>query len=126
MAQTKLMNAKVIEQIIRDTSVDILDPLLSAFLSELNEHQVLLTTAFKAQSITQIASEAHALKSCSGTFGAQALYMHSMALEDKAKLTDINIELLSSNVNQVLDTLKATQQYYQAYDFSEIKSIVNT
>jgi HPt (histidine-containing phosphotransfer) domain-containing protein len=124
MSHPELLNPKVIEQIIRDTSIEVLDPLLSAFISELEKHQAQLINAFKEQAILQIVAEAHALKSCSGTFGAQALYEHSMALEDKAKLTEASIAALNNDINLVLDTITVTRQHYQTYDFSEIKNTV--
>lgn len=125
MPQATLLNPQVITQIISDTSIDMLEPLLAAFLDELVKHQQLLTSAHTTGNIQQVTGEAHALKSCSGTFGAERLYQQAMQLEDNAKLANSNATLLSDNVATVIETIEATRKHYQAYDFSEIKNAVS-
>lgn len=125
MYKMELLNPKVIEQIIKDTSLDMLDPLLAAFKNELDKHQQQLLGSLEEKNIKQIAEEAHSLKSCSGTFGAQHLYQHSMILEEAAKLAVVNIATLKNDVINTIAAIKATRHCYENYDFSEIKKAIN-
>lgn len=108
-----LRDQTVLEQLVRDTSQASLIPLLTLFLKELDTRFDAIQLAAGAGNVDAVREEAHALKSCSGTFGALQLQELATSLEYAARDEDISlVDILTTKLDLVsLETQKNYQDY---------------
>ncbi|MBU2708925.1 PAS domain S-box protein [Zooshikella marina] len=103
----------ILNQLVKDTSQESLTPLLNMFITELDSRFEAINLAVGIKDFDAIREEAHALKSCSGTFGASKLQRLTMQLEYAAK--DYDTSLVDTLVDQFQSVLLATRKSYQEY-----------
>ncbi len=75
------MDDKVLQQLAEDTSAELVPEMVAVFLKELNKRLVNIEQACEQKNVEAVASEVHALKSSSGTYGA-------LKLQSIAKMAD--------------------------------------
>ncbi len=75
------MDDKVLQQLAEDTSAELVPEMITVFLKELKKRLVNIEQACEQKNVEGIASEVHALKSSSGTYGA-------LKLQSIAKMAD--------------------------------------
>ena len=104
-AASDLVNSDVLNQLRNDAGPALVNELIAAFMAETDERLVRIADAIKAGNHTEIAAEAHSMKSSSGTFGALPLQALSIILETAATEGDsaalaANHEKLSALVSK--------------------------
>lgn len=117
---TPLLNKKVIDSLITDTSRECMLMMLEAFCVELDKRRTLLAKALHEHNLSQLTEQAHAIKSCSGTFGASQLYDWARTLEQKARTQHYTVENLQSESRELISILEQTEQQFTAYRLSEL------
>ncbi|MGI0116042.1 PAS domain S-box protein [Zooshikella sp. RANM57] len=108
-----LLEQSILNQLIKDTSQESLVPLLNMFITELDTRYESIDLAVDVKDFDVLREEAHALKSCSGTFGASKLQRLAMQLEYAAK--DYDTSLVNTIAAEFQSTLLATRDNYQDY-----------
>lgn len=108
-----ILEQKILIQLIKDTSEELLIPLLNMFVTELDTRIDSIDLAMDVKDFDAIREEAHALKSCSGTFGASKLQKIAMQLEYAARDYDIN--LIDTIGKQFRTVLLSTKKSYKQY-----------
>lgn len=115
----ELLSESVIEQLARDTSKDSIPMMLEMYCTEVELRLQKLKVASSQEDIVEIAEQVHALKSCSGTFGANALFEAAKQLEDKARSGELGANELSGDVSQLeaiaIETKKVYQEFSKSY-----------
>ncbi len=112
----KILSQAVIDQLIQDTSLELLPVMLNSFIEELDRRSIAfeeVSQSWSPELLTPLRDAAHALKSCSGTFGAELLHEHSKQLEDalRAELT----APIPGYISEVREAIQLTQEKYRAY-----------
>ncbi len=112
-----VMSQSVIDQLVRDTSIDLLPIMVNSFIEELerraNDFEQTAAQWQAESAALPLRDAAHALKSCSGTFGAELLYEHAKILEDalRAELSDP----IATYIVNVRQALQQTMECYCTY-----------
>lgn len=112
-----ILSQDVINQLIQDTSLELLPVMITSFLEELERRSAAFEESAELWQAEHaplpLREAAHALKSCSGTFGAELLYERAKALEDalRAELFDSVPELIEA----LREAVQQTQQRYRAF-----------
>lgn len=83
------VNIKVIDTLIKDTSVDFFPSLLEVFEAETAQRLANIDAALSAQDTKSLSIESHSLKGTSATFGAETLRSVVAALERASKAGDL-------------------------------------
>ena len=81
------MSDDVLQQ-LRNDAGPLVNELIVAYMNETNERLVRIAAALEAGNLEEIAADAHAMKSSSGTFGALSLQALSARLEAAAREDD--------------------------------------
>jgi PAS domain S-box-containing protein len=81
---SELLSDEVLAQLSKDTSVEALPMMISVFTNEVKKRLEGIERAQNAADELEIREQAHALKSCAGTFGGLRLQAAARDLEDLA------------------------------------------
>ncbi|UDL07042.1 ATP-binding protein [Marinobacter sp. CA1] len=76
-----LLSKVVLKQLSKDTSESSIPLMLSVFMNEVKKRSHLIDIAINDEDYLELREQAHALKSCSGTFGAMRLHVKAKDLE---------------------------------------------
>lgn len=98
-----------------DTSPDLMPTMINVYLNELGKRVEEMENAINAEDYFQISEIAHAVKSASGTFGAEILYDKAKLLECKAKEHDNSLDEITYLVNDIQEAINVTRNTYHAY-----------
>lgn len=77
----EVMSMSVLDQLIKDTSLESLPMMISVFVNEIKKRIEGINLAIELNDEAEIREQAHALKSCSGTFGGLRLQAAASELE---------------------------------------------
>jgi two-component system, sensor histidine kinase and response regulator len=110
-----ILDKNIIMQLIAETSRECMPLMLTAFCEELRKRQALLTEALINSDLAELAEQAHAVKSCSGTFGANSLYLCAKTLEDNARSLAFTLPDLIQDAEKLLGLLTKTEQQYLSF-----------
>lgn len=111
----EILNAGVLEQMAEDTSPDLMPMMLQVYYDELETKVTLLHAAYEAQSFEELSEQAHAIKSASGTFGADRLYDAARDLEIRAKTAPVSMADVSPLYESVVALIEQTRTEFEAY-----------
>jgi CheY-like chemotaxis protein/HPt (histidine-containing phosphotransfer) domain-containing protein len=111
-AGTALLDDKVLHQLEEDVSADLLPGMVKAFIAEVRRRLPDIESAVEDGDMKSAASEAHALKGASGTFGASVLRAAALELEQAAieGRADVLGARLSSLLGASRDTLEVMER----------------
>lgn len=113
--QLDLLSNGVLDQLVADTSPETLPMMISVFINEMKKRLQAIDNAVAALDEAEIREQAHALKSCSGTFGGLRLQDAARQLEELASeqrsIKDSEIIQLVRKVAR--DTLMAYSHYHE-------------
>lgn len=111
--ESELLSDEVLAQLSKDTSVEALPMMISVFTNEVKKRLEGIERARTAADEPEIREQAHALKSCAGTFGGLKLQAAARDLEDFASCSRACDEGTALNtVKQVAEeTLVAYSDY---------------
>jgi len=111
--QPDLLSKDVLDQLIKDTSAESLPMMISVFINEIKKRLEGIESAERAKDELEMREQAHALKSCSGTFGGKKLQAVAHELELQACQSNAcSNEALLKTVKQVAEeTLLAYSDY---------------
>jgi PAS domain S-box-containing protein len=114
--QHPLLSDDVIKQLSRDTSAENLPMMISVFINEIKKRLQYIDIACNKQDELEIREQAHALKSCAGTFGGLKLQEAARELEDLASRSNACSEALAlERVTEIAkDTLVAYSEYRES------------
>lgn len=114
--QHPLLSDDVIKQLSRDTSAENLPMMISVFINEIKKRLEYIDIAVNKQDELEIREQAHALKSCAGTFGGLKLQEAARELEDLASRSNACSEALAlERVTEIAkDTLVAYSEYRES------------
>jgi two-component system, sensor histidine kinase and response regulator len=96
-----IINLDTINQLEKDTSTEAMPRMLQMFLDEMTKRVDALKEAKAIGDVGEIREQAHAIKSCSGTFGA--LRMHHLGKNLESMCVAEKVDLIQ--INQVVDAL---------------------
>lgn len=111
--QPDLLSRDVLGQLIKDTSAESLPMMISVFINEIKKRLEGIENAELAKDESEMREQAHALKSCSGTFGGKKLQAVAHELELQACQSNAcSSQALLNTVKQVAEeTLLAYSDY---------------
>jgi len=101
-----LIDESVLQQLANDTSEKLIPEMVMIFINELNKRLKKLQLASEQKIIADIASEVHALKSSSGTYGASKLQSIATMIDSACKQNDHDKAFLLSK--SLLDIIPET------------------
>ncbi|MBN7769080.1 PAS domain S-box protein [Marinobacter daepoensis] len=108
-----MLSQQVLEQLALDTSEASLPLMISVFINEIKKRMQLIDSAIGESDYSELREQAHALKSCSGTFGGMQLHHKAQELEL------LLLQGRHQSVKGVIDTLRAnadeTVKKYESY-----------
>jgi signal transduction histidine kinase/CheY-like chemotaxis protein/HPt (histidine-containing phosphotransfer) domain-containing protein len=102
-----ILSSDVLRQLAKDTSESALPMMITVFHGEVQKRMKLIKALRDGSDVTELREQAHALKSCAGTFGALRLRELARRLEDAAadergrELPEL-VEALESAAEQTL------------------------
>ena len=114
-----LLNKNVINTLIIETSCECMPMMLEAFCQELAKRRTLLAKALNEHNLVELTEQAHAIKSCAGTFGASQLYDWAKTVEQQARTQHYVVNNLQSDSRILLSILEQTEQQFTAFRLSE-------
>ncbi len=117
---SSLIDYSVLERLAQDTSIELLPQMLAMFCKETSKRYNLLEQAIFERRTSEIAEQAHAIKSCSGTFGATLLYEEAQQVEQAARYEKKSIDDLMQPSKNLLETVLLTQKTYESFDIKKI------
>jgi len=108
----------VLDRLVEDVSAESLAPMLDMFLDELDTRREAIATRMASpasadETLAELREQAHALKSCCGTFGARRLQCIAQALEAAAMTYDE--AAVGALANSLLGELTPTREVFAAY-----------
>ncbi len=103
----------VIDQLVADTSQELLPVMVGSFIKELELKRDLVIQANRDQQSTSLRELAHSLKSCASTYGALRLRQAAKQLEDAAALDQRDAYQVL--ILQLQTTLDETLDVYRTY-----------
>ncbi len=112
-AAGEYLSEPVLEQLVRDTSQDALVPMLDMFLDELQLRYQAIVAAMASCDAIEVGEQAHALKSCSGTFGAKEVQRLAKELEDAGRTQDMT--LLTPLAQALAPAVAGTEKAFRKY-----------
>ncbi|MBU2955893.1 PAS domain S-box protein [Marinobacter sp. F3R08] len=114
-AQYELLSDAVLDQLVADTSAETLPMMISVFINEVKKRIQALENAEATGDEAEIREQAHALKSCAGTFGGERLQDSAQRLEELASMgRSIEDSATIQLVRKVAgDTLIAYSRYHE-------------
>ncbi|WP_417536703.1 PAS domain S-box protein [Methylophaga sp.] len=83
-AEFEIMSAAVLKQLAKDTSEEAVPMMLSVFINEIKKRAGGIVQAHDSKDEDEIREQAHAMKSCAGTFGGERLQAAAKDLEHLA------------------------------------------
>jgi PAS domain S-box-containing protein len=113
---SEVLSLTVIEQLARDTSLETLPQMLQIFCDEIKNRVRELTNANASQDINEIIEQSHAIKSCSGTFGATQLYLSAQCLEGEARQASTTLDALKPLIESTNAIAAITVNEYLDFD----------
>ncbi|QSP93969.1 PAS domain S-box protein [Marinobacter salinisoli] len=114
-SQPEIMSMEVLDQLAADTSPETIPMMISVFINEVKKRLQHIENASVKNDEDEIREQAHALKSCAGTFGGLHLQSIAKQVEDAAighaaGSDQALLELLQTVAEQ---TLMKYSQYYE-------------
>ncbi len=102
-----ILSQPVIDRLIKDTSAEALPAMLTMFTTEVSRRLGQIKVGLANTDSSLLREEAHALKSCAGTFGAIRLQGSAKALENQAASGQVEayprlVAALSADVEETL------------------------
>jgi signal transduction histidine kinase/CheY-like chemotaxis protein/HPt (histidine-containing phosphotransfer) domain-containing protein len=110
----EILKNQVIEQLIKDTSVELLPKMLNIYLDEARDRVKVIQTSLQNKNMASLENEAHSLKSSSGTFGAYSLQQLSLQIELACK---------DGNFDQAVELAKSVQDIFNLTETAIFKII---
>lgn len=110
----EVLSEEVLAQLVRDTSAESLPMMISVFINEIKKRIEGIERAESTTDESEMREQAHALKSCCGTFGGKKLQAVAHELEMQAAQSSAcsNAALLA-NIKQVAQTTLITYSDYR-------------
>ncbi|WP_323751025.1 PAS domain S-box protein [Marinobacter sp.] len=114
-AEFEVMSAGVLKQLARDTSEAAVPMMLTVFINEIKKRAQGIAQAHNSKDEGEIREQAHAMKSCAGTFGGLRLQAAAKDLEDVAGESKAceNPALIRQVGKVADDTLMAYSEYHK-------------
>lgn len=108
----------VLDQLVEDASAEALAPMLEMFLEELGTRREAIAVSVASpasadETLAKLREQAHALKSCCGTFGARRLQAIAQALEAAAMAHDK--DAVRALTDHLLGEIPSTLEVFAAY-----------
>ena len=118
--EREVMSMNVLNQLVKDTSLESLPMMISVFINEIKKRIEGINRAVESNDEAEIREQAHALKSCSGTFGGLRLQAAASELEDLASESSAcSYPALVTDVRNVADeTVLEYAGYREKLDMS--------
>lgn len=109
-----ILDVKIIEHLVEDTSPDALPKMLHLFIEEIQTRSTRLQDHAVLQAWDNMENEAHTLKSCAGTFGALELQSLAKLIETACRTKDqTSIEQQTAKLAEVMQaTLSVYRENY--------------
>ncbi|WP_458527021.1 PAS domain S-box protein [Onishia taeanensis] len=112
------LEAAVLDQLVEDTSAEALVPMLDMFLDELDTRREAIGSIVSSASsvddpLAELREQAHALKSCCGTFGARRLQAIAQAMEAAAMTHDE--AAVRALADSLLGEIPSSREVFAAY-----------
>lgn len=111
--ELELVSVSVIEQLVLDTSLATTLSAITVLIDEIEARSGRLRGAWGAQDLEDVYKQAHALKSCSSTFGGLRLQYVARKLEDAA--ANENKDEVEQLIPVLLPLKDKTIQAYSQY-----------
>ena len=108
--ELEVLSETVLTQLTKDTSAESLPMMISVFINEIKKRTEGIEAAAINLDEMEIREQAHALKSCSGTFGGLRLQVAAQQLEDLASKSSA-----CANPDAVAEALKVAEKTLVAY-----------
>lgn len=103
-ANVELMSDRVLQQLANDTSPETVPMMLSVFLGEMEKRGQMLKELWAQKNYGEVREQAHALKSCSGTFGGLRLQEVAKQMEEaSAAHASDDVHRLMPVLNEVME-----------------------
>lgn len=118
--EPEVLSEAVLGQLTKDTSVESLPMMISVFINEIRKRIEGIDSAAKSHDELEIREQAHALKSCSGTFGGLRLQAAAGQLESLASRSNAceNPELISQVLKVAEETLVTYSEFRESLQAS--------
>ena len=118
----EVLSRAVLGQLSKDTSVESLPMMISVFINEIKKRTEGINEAAKNKDDLEIREQAHALKSCAGTFGGLKLQAAAQKLEDLASLSSASSDTDAVAYVQLVaeQTLAAYSEYRDSLKSSSV------
>lgn len=110
---TELLSAIVLQQLARDTSAEALPKMITVFQGEVSKRVKLINRYLDDGDVSELREQAHALKSCAGTFGGLRLQELAKFLEEAADAG--NTQELSTLIEELAEVAEQTLIEYAEY-----------
>lgn len=109
--RAEFINKTKVDRLAADATWPVLQDILEIYIDETLNRAERINQYFTENEWQKIADEAHALKSSSGSFGAEFLYQAAKELESAAKLSNrkrvcLYKEQISDNLDDVISALR--------------------
>jgi len=114
----EILNKNVIRQLAKDTSIETLPKMLLIFCDEIKNRALALEQAHVERDLNEIVEQAHAIKSCSGTFGATQLYLITQQLECLARQERVELKQITPLIESTFLYAKLTIEQYKNFDIT--------
>ncbi|MBY6194598.1 PAS domain S-box protein [Marinobacter hydrocarbonoclasticus] len=112
--EQEVLSEEVLAQLVRDTSAESLPMMISVFINEIKKRLEGIERAESTIDESEMREQAHALKSCCGTFGGKKLQAVAHELEIQASQSSAcSNEALLANIKQVAQTTLVTYSEYR-------------
>lgn len=112
---TVIINEGTLAQMAKDTSRELLPTMIDVYVNEISKRSEQLVDALQMKDCSQLSDLAHAIKSASGTFGADLLHEQAKVIEAKMKEQNISDEEIASNICELEKTIVATKEAFYNY-----------
>ena len=122
--QYEVLSNSVLDQLARDTSIETVPMMLSVFMNEIKKRIQAIDLEHESKNESEIREQAHALKSCAGTFGGLRLQEMARRLEDLASEHQAcaNPEVIHQVRKVAEDTLLAYSDYHARLERTGVKT----
>ncbi|MBJ6138928.1 PAS domain S-box protein [Marinobacter litoralis] len=122
--ELEVLSRAVLGQLIKDTSAESLPMMISVFINEIKKRTEGINEAVKNKDDMEVREQAHALKSCAGTFGGLKLQAIAQNLEDLASQSSATLDTDAvARLQRVAEqTLVAYSEYRESLPSSSITS----
>jgi len=109
-----LLENKILQKLALDTSTELVPEMVNIFIQELSDCYTKLQDALQKQNMELISTEAHTLKSTSGTYGALRLQATALSIDSYANANDISqvLNLTPRLLQLIEETIRVYKKHY--------------